>query len=62
VTGLRGPLRDGELARAYAWGVGLSGLVLESHPAGPIRARELVSWRGALHDRKRDRGNDRQEG
>ena len=39
VTGLRGPLRDGELDRAYAWGVGLSGLVLESHPAGPPARR-----------------------
>ncbi|WP_034621399.1 hypothetical protein [Cellulomonas sp. URHE0023] len=28
VTGLRGPLRDGELDRAYEWGVSLSALLL----------------------------------
>ena len=32
VTGITGPLRDGELDRAYAWGVSLSGL-LPSSPA-----------------------------
>ncbi|WP_426594059.1 flavodoxin family protein [Cellulomonas sp. McL0617] len=28
VTGLKGPLREGELERAYTWGVSLSGLLL----------------------------------
>lgn len=28
VTGLKGPLREGELERAYTWGVGLSALLL----------------------------------
>ena len=28
VTGLKGPLREGELERAYEWGVSLSGLLL----------------------------------
>ena len=35
VTGIKGPLRDGELDRARAWGVGLSGILLGLHPVGP---------------------------
>jgi len=35
VTAIKGPLRDGELERARAWGVGLSGILLGLHPVGP---------------------------
>ncbi|MEZ0447975.1 flavodoxin/nitric oxide synthase [Cellulomonas sp. ICMP 17802] len=35
VMGIKGPLRDGELDRARAWGVGLTGLLLGLRPIDP---------------------------
>ncbi|WP_456826811.1 flavodoxin family protein [Cellulomonas sp. P5_E12] len=39
VTGIKGPLRDGELDRARAWGVGLTGLLLGLRPTDPGQLR-----------------------
>ena len=39
VLGTRGPLRDGELERAHAWGVELSGLLAGIRPKDPGAAR-----------------------
>lgn len=35
VTGTKGPLREGELDRAHAWGVGLTGLLSGLRPTDP---------------------------
>ena len=35
VLGTKGPLRDGELERAYSWGVGLTSLLLGGHRHEP---------------------------
>ncbi|WP_421733966.1 flavodoxin family protein [Cellulomonas sp.] len=35
VMGIKGPLRDGELERARAWGIGLTGLLLGLRPIDP---------------------------
>jgi hypothetical protein len=36
VLGTKGPLREGELERAHAWGVELAGLLSSLRPTGPV--------------------------